>query len=151
MDAALQLEQFIDKFDDDVARLIRAARKLLRKRLPGAVELVYDNYNFFVVGYGPNERASEAILSIAAQAKGVSICFIQGAKLNDPTGLLKGSGNQTRSLRLDHADMLLSIEVEALIKAALSLGTTEMPAGNGYMVIKSISAKQRPRRAVKKK
>src|ERR1700733_2421262 len=96
-----RLEGFIDKFDSAVARQIRAARKALRKRLPGAVEMVYDNYNFFVIGYGPTERASEAVLSIAAQAKGVSICFIQGAKLQDPAGLLRGSGNQTRSLRLE--------------------------------------------------
>ena len=94
-----RLNGFIDKFDDAVACQIRAVRKALRKRLPGAVELVYDNYNFFVIGYGPNERASEAVLSIAAQAKGVSICFVQGAKLPDPAGLLSGGGNQVRFLR----------------------------------------------------
>ncbi len=101
-----RLNGFIDKFEASVASQIRAARKALRKRLPGAVELVYDNYNFFVIGYGPNERASEAVLSIAAQAKGVSICFIQGAKLKDPERLLTGSGNQTRNLRLENADTL---------------------------------------------
>ena len=74
----VRLNGFIDKFDSDVARLIRSVRKALRKRLPGAVEIVYDNYNFFVIGYGPNERASEAVLSIAAQAKGVSICGNSG-------------------------------------------------------------------------
>ena len=142
-----RLKGFIDKFDPAVARQIRAARRVLRKRLPGAVELIYDNYNFFVIGYGPNERASEAVLSIAAQAKGVSICFIQGAKLPDPTGLLRGSGNQTRSLRLENAQILSTAAVEALIKAALALGKTPMPSTRGYTVIKSVSAKQRPRRA----
>jgi hypothetical protein len=113
--------------------------------------MVYDNYNFFVIGYGPNERASEAVLSIAAQAKGVSICFIQGAKLQDPTKILSGSGNQTRSLRLDDAKFLLRTEVEELIRAALALGTTPMPKTKGYTVIKSVSEKQRPRRVVTKK
>src|SRR6266853_1639059 len=100
-----RLNGFIDKFDAAVARRIRSARKALRKRLPGAVELVYDNYNFFVIGYGPNERASEAVLSIAAQAKGVSICFIQGAKLPDPTRVLSGAGSQTRFLRIQNAEV----------------------------------------------
>ena len=59
-----RLNGFIDKFDAVVARQIRSVRKALSKRLPGAVELVYDNYNFFVIGYGPNERATEAVLSI---------------------------------------------------------------------------------------
>lgn len=138
---------FIDKFDTSVASQIHAARKALRKRLPGAVELVYDNYNFFVIGYGPNERASEAVLSIAAQAKGVSICFIQGAKLKDPARLLTGSGNQTRNLRLETAATLRRVEVEALIQEALARGKTPMPATKGYTVVKSVSEKQRPRRA----
>jgi len=147
----VRLKGFIDKFDPAIARAIRAARKALRKRLPGAVELIYDNYNFFVIGYGPNERASEAVLSIAAQAKGVSICFIQGAKLHDPAKVLRGSGNQTRSLNLENVDMLSRPEVELLIEAALALGKTPMPTANGYTVIKSVSEKQRPRRVVAKK
>ena len=147
----VRLKGFIDKFDPEVASQIWSVRKALRKRLPGAVELIYDNYNFFVIGYGPNERASEAVLSIAAQAKGVSICFIQGAKLPDPTKVLSGSGNQTRSLRLENAEVLSRAEVEELIKAALALGKTPMPNTNGYTVIKSVADKQRPRRIVTKK
>lgn len=147
----VRLKGFIEKFDPEVAREIWSVRKALRKRLPGAVELIYDNYNFLVIGYGPNERASEAVLSIAAQAKGVSICFIQGAKLPDPTKVLSGSGNQTRNLRLENAEVVSRAEVEELIKAALALGKTPMPKTNGYTVIKSVSDKQRPRRIVTKK
>jgi len=141
-----QVGAFIDKFDATVARQIRSIRKALRRRLPGAIEMVYDNYNFFVIGYGPNERASEAVLSLVAQAKGVSVCFIQGARLSDPLGVLSGSGKQTRFLRLENAKSLAQAEVEALIQAALELGKTPMPGTNGYTVVKSVSAKQRPRR-----
>ena len=38
------------------ATLIRSVRKLLRERLPTANELVYDNYNFFVIGYCSTDR-----------------------------------------------------------------------------------------------
>ena len=31
----------------------------IRRLVPGAVELVYDNYNFLVVGFCPSERASD--------------------------------------------------------------------------------------------
>jgi hypothetical protein len=51
-----QLDTFIDKFDAKNAALIRAVRKALRKRFPTANELVYDNYNFFVIGYCSTER-----------------------------------------------------------------------------------------------
>jgi hypothetical protein len=36
----------------------------MRARLPGAVELVYDNYNALAIGFGPTERTSEAVFSI---------------------------------------------------------------------------------------
>ena len=61
---AEQLETFIDKFDPANQSLIRATRKRLRKRFPTAHELVYDNYNFFVIGYSPTERASDAMAHV---------------------------------------------------------------------------------------
>jgi len=89
-----QLAGFIKKFDSKNAALIRSVRKVLRKRLPTANELVYDNYNFFVIGYCSTERPSDCILSIAAGANGVGLSFYHGATLPDPHRLLPGSGNQ---------------------------------------------------------
>src|SRR5213082_793570 len=87
-DAERQLKKFIAKFEPRHQTLIRAVRKALRKRFPTAYELVYDNYNFFVIGYGSTERPSDCFVSIAAAANGVGLCFIQGAKLDDPEKIL---------------------------------------------------------------
>jgi hypothetical protein len=145
--ASKQLAGFIAKFDPKAAKLIRACRAEMRGLLPTAVELVYDNYNFFVIGYGPTERASEAILSIAAAANGVGLAFLHGATLADPKKLLQGSGKQNRFIRLPTIAPLRSPDVLALIRAAVAQSKTPFPAqGGGYLVIKSISAKQRPRR-----
>ena len=146
-DAAAQLESFIDKFDPKQQTLIRAARRALRTRFPTATELVYDNYNFFVIGYSPSERPSDSIVSLTAAASGVGLCFIYGAKLPDPKKLLRGAGNQTRFIRLDTASVLKRPEVEELLQAAVDRAKTPLPAtGRGKLVIRSISAKQRPRR-----
>ena len=67
------LRSFIDKFDPNDQTLIRSMRKALRKRLPATNELVYDNYNFFVIGYCSSERPSDCIVSIAAGANGVCL------------------------------------------------------------------------------
>ena len=143
-----QLAGFIAKFTPEVATLIRAARRKMRARLPQALELVYDNYNFFVIGYGPSERASEAIFSLAAQAKGVSLCFLQGASLPDPNGLLKGSGNVVRNIRIETADTLDQAGVRSLMKAALELARAPLTAKSRHrLIIKSVSVRQRPRRA----
>ncbi|MBI4503482.1 MAG: DUF1801 domain-containing protein [Gemmatimonadetes bacterium] len=127
--------------------MIRAVRKALRRRLPTAYELAYDNYNFFVLGYGPTERPSDAIVSLAAGANGVGLCFIHGARLPDPPGLLLGSGNQTRFIRIPSATTLARPEVEALIAAAVARSRTPFrPTGRVTLIIRSVSAKQRPRR-----
>jgi hypothetical protein len=145
--AANQLAGFIAKFDPTIAKLIRACRKEMQHLLPKAIELVYDNYNFFVIGYGPTERASDAILSLAANAHGIGLAFLHGASLPDPKKLLLGSGKQNRFIRLPTAGFLRNPDVLTLIHAAVDQAKTPLPAtGGGYTVIKSISAKQRPRR-----
>jgi hypothetical protein len=146
-DAETQLTQFVDKFDETDRRLIREVRKAVRRRLPGASELVYDNYNFFVIGYSPTERPSDAIVSITARANSVGLCFIHGATLPDPKKILRGSGNQTRSIHLESAAVLAKPEVEALIAAAVAQSKVRLPSkGRGQLIIRSVSAKQRPRR-----
>ena len=49
--ANAELKRFIAKFTPDIARLANAALVKMRKRLPGAVRLVYDNYNALGVGF----------------------------------------------------------------------------------------------------
>jgi hypothetical protein len=122
-------------------------RKALRKRLPAANELVYDNYNFFVVGYCPTERPSDCIVSLAAAANGVGLSFYHGASLPDPHKLLLGSGTQNRFIRIDSVGMLARPAVEELIAAAIAQAKRPLPSsGRGKLVIRSISEKQKPRR-----
>ena len=146
-DAEKQLDGFIEKFEPAHRTLIRDVRKALRKRFPTAYELVYDNYNFFVIGYSPTEKPSDSIISVAAAANGVGLCFIHGARLPDPHKLLTGSGTQTRFIRLPSPAVLARPEVEALLAAAVAQAKTPLrPTGRGELIIRSVSAKQRPRR-----
>jgi hypothetical protein len=142
-----QLAAFLAKFDPKVANVIRKSRAELRKLLPTAIELVYDNYNFFVIGYAATQRASDCIVSIAAASNGVGLSFYRGASLPDPKKLLLGAGKQNRFIRLPTSELLRSPEVVALLRAAVKQAKTPLPAtGGGHTIIKSISAKQRPRR-----
>ncbi|HSR92431.1 MAG TPA: hypothetical protein VLK88_14100 [Gemmatimonadales bacterium] len=146
-DPETRLKGFIAKFEPGHQKLIRAMRKALRKRLPTAHELVYDNYNFFVIGYGPTERPSDAILSLTGSANGVGLCFIHGASLPDPQKILLGSGNQTRFIHVDSVEVLARPAVSSLISAATAKARTPLqPKGRGSLIIRSVSSKQRPRR-----
>ena len=119
----------------------------MRKRYPTATEIVYDNYNFFVIGYSPTARPSDSIFSIAAAANGVGLAFLRGSSLKDPDGILQGEGKLNRFVRLKTAATLSEAGVDALMRAAVAQSKVQFPAtGQGPTIIKSISAKQRPRR-----
>ena len=144
---AKQVAGFIAKFDPAIAKLVRSARSVIRKRYPTAIELVYDNYNALAIGYSSTERTSDVLFSLAVYARGVNLYFMYGRSLPDPHHLLQGQGNQGAFVRLDDLSVLDQPEVMELIEAAVCHADPKLPARRkGYTVVKSISAKQRPRR-----
>jgi hypothetical protein len=151
-DAQAQLDSFLAKYDPETATFARRALAKMRKLVPGAVEMVYDNYNWLVIGFSPTERPSEAIFSIVLPPGRVTLCFLQGAKLPDPGKRLQGSGNVVRNIRLYNAGepdarVLDQPDVRDLIHVALNRAKVPMPdRGRRKLIIRSISAKQRPRR-----
>jgi hypothetical protein len=150
-DAEGQLAGCIEKFTPEMAKAIRTVRTALRKRLPTANELVYDNYNFFVIGYSSTLRPSDCFTQLVADAHGVRLAFYYGSTLPDPAGILLGGGSQNRFIQLGSARDLRKPEVEALIRAAIAQGKAPLPTtGRGTLVIRSVSAKQRPRRVAAK-
>jgi Domain of unknown function (DU1801) len=141
-----ELSDFIAKFSPAIASLAEAVLDRMRKRLPGAFELVYDNYNALAIGFGPSERTSEAIFSIALYPRWVTLFFLQGANLKDPRKLLKGSGKRVRHIVLASDGALDEPGIQALMAQALKSAVVPIdPAGHGRLVIKSVSKKQRPR------
>ncbi len=144
---ARQWADFLSKYDPAIAARAKAAVARMRKSVPGAVELVYDNYNALVVGFGPSERASEAVLSIALYPRWVTLFFLQGARLSDPARLLKGAGKRVRHIVLTDLAILDEPAVRGLIGQAVATAPRPIDArARRRMVIRSVSAKQRSRR-----
>lgn len=142
-----RLEGFIAKYSPDMAAQIREVLARMRARLPGAVELVYDNYNALAVGFGSGERLSDAVFSIACYPRWVSLFFFPGVGLDDPLKLLKGTGRRTRHIVLLTPSMLDDPAVVELMMQALKTAPHPIdPKAPSRTVIKSVSAKQRPRR-----
>ena|SRR6202161_4022145 len=142
-----QLKGFVARFGPAIGKLIRECRSIMRKRFPTANELVYDNYNFFVIGYCTTERPSDCVVSLAANSRGLGLSFYHGATLPDPHRILQGSGNQNRFVRLDGVATLSRAEVLELFDAAEAQADPPfVKAGRGKLIIRSISEKQRTRR-----
>lgn len=149
--ARADLDAFIARFTPAIAALIRSCLARMRARLPGATEFVYDNHYALVVGYGPTDRPSDALFSIAAYPDHVSVCFLQGAKLaragGDPDGLLQGHGNQVRHIRLAGAAALGTRGVRALIARSIARSPAPFDRSRPLLtIVKAVSAHPRPRR-----
>ncbi len=143
--AEKQLASFLTKYTPELRTAAKAARKRMRALFPAAIELVYDNYNALVIGYGPTERASDIVCSIAVYPRWVTLFFLKGAKMRDPQKLLEGSGKIVRQIRLNDPSDLDQQGIRALIAQAIDRSPKPF-AEPPRLIIKSVSAKQRPRR-----
>jgi hypothetical protein len=79
----------------------------------------------------------------------VNLCFLQAgrSKLKDPGKLLQGSGRLNRFIPLASVDQLDEPAVRALMDQALAAAGVSLGSGSkGYVVIKSVSPRRRPRR-----
>ena len=145
--AQQHLDDFLQKYLPEMQKLGHSAITMLRKRLPGAICLVYDNYNYLAVGFGPDGKPSTLPISIAFYPRWATLFFMYGAMLPDPDGLLEGKGPRIRSMRLKGIEALSDPGVDQLISAAvLQAGWKLVPRARGKLIIQSVSATQRPRR-----
>lgn len=114
-----ELDAIIASRSPQMAKLTRAVLAKLRPRFPGAVELVYDKRNALVIGFCPDERASNVINSIAVYRNWINLYFFEGDAIPDPEALLQGTGTMVRHIRIISADELDRPAVKALMSEAL--------------------------------
>ncbi len=142
--AQAELGTLIAKFAPSHVRLVAAARRALRKRLPTSHEVVYEYRNCFVISYSPSGHGYEGVLALRANEEGVRLYFNGGKSLPDPAKLLTGSGTQARWLLLESAATLKRPEVSSLIEQAI--GQSRVPfaaAGRGTVVVRLTTAAKR--------
>ena len=69
------LDTIIAKQSPAMAKLTREVLAKLRPRFPGAVEMVYDKKRGMVIGFCPDDRASNVINSIGVYSKWINLYF----------------------------------------------------------------------------
>jgi hypothetical protein len=130
-----ELDRIIAKQPAAMAKLTRNVLEKMRARFPGATELVYDKKRSLVIGFCPDERASNVINSIAVYSKWINLYFFEGDALPDPEGLLQGTGTTVRSIRITDAKDLDRPAVKALMAAALEAADPPLDPKNKRRVI----------------
>jgi hypothetical protein len=142
-----QLDSFLAKYTPAIAAQARDVRARLEKRMPTAVQMIYDNYNGLVIGFSPSDRPLDAALSMIVLPDHVTVCFLRGATLPDPDGLLEGSGNQVRHIKLTKPADLAKRDVSKMITAALTASKVPYRKTREKRVeVRAVMVKQRPRR-----
>jgi hypothetical protein len=113
-----RLESLIDEFTPEVAAVARGALAALERRLPGAEVLVYDAYNALAIGFGAGGGRKGLFIHLPVYPRWVNLGFHEGARLDDPEGLLVGAGSSVRHIRLSSGEDITRPTIDALIAQA---------------------------------
>jgi hypothetical protein len=81
-------------------------------------ENIYDAYSAVAIGYGTSNRLRDGIFHIAVYSKHINLGFNDGASLDDPKGILQGSGKLIRHITIKTAEDLERLELRAYIRRA---------------------------------
>jgi len=142
-----RIDAFLGKYTPELETSLRAARSRLRALFPRGHELVYDNYNALVFAISATGATPDAFVSVAGYPRWVTLFFLHGATLDDPRGLLEGTGKQVRGLRVHGAGTFDEPAVQALVAQAAAPWAPAFAAAPPLATtVKSVAQKQRPRR-----
>src|SRR5581483_3538966 len=144
--SARDLARFVGEYPPQVRALAKAALAKLRARLPGATELVYNNYAL-TIAFSPDDKPSHAVVGVTLYPRWINLGFMEGALLDAPERVLAGSGSQFQHVRLAAADDLDRPALRALIDQAVANADAPFdPRRPRRVDIRTVSAKQGPRR-----
>lgn len=149
------LVTFLKPYDREIRELALKLRALVLEEMAPCYENIYDAYSAVAIGYGASDRLQDGIFHIAVYSKHVNLGFNDGATLDDPKGILQGSGNRIRHISIKTPEDIARPAIRAYIrrarKQALSdarkLGEppAKKPAGVVSTVKKIYAKKRRPK------
>jgi hypothetical protein len=112
------LIKFLKPYDREIQDLALELRALVLGEMAPCYENIYDAYSAVAIGYGSSDRLRDGIFHIAVYSKHVNLGFNDGATLDDPKGILQGSGNRIRHITIKTPEDIKRPEVRAYIRRA---------------------------------
>lgn len=102
----------------EVKALALETRKLVLSLFPGAVETVHPGWGN--VTWGRSARMKEQLFAVCPLKDRVNLGVWNGATLDDPDGLLEGTGKSVRHVKIRDTAALKKAALKRLLKAALA-------------------------------
>ncbi len=109
------VESLLEAYPPDVQAVAAAARKALRKWLPGVSEEADSSAPVIGFGFGAGYRG--VVCTLILSKSEVKLGLVRGGDLADPRGLLRGSGKVHRYIPLRAVSDLRKPGVSQLVKA----------------------------------
>ncbi len=114
----MTFEQLISKYTQEISNLSIHAHQLLENELKDIQ--VYPDEKANIIGYGYSNKYVDLICTIILSKKGIKIGFNRGSELNDPTGILEGSGKVHKYVQINEVADLNNPALKKLIKEAFN-------------------------------
>ena len=113
-----ELIRQLSDYDLKVGELALALREMVLEELPAASERMFRAY-VLVFWYSLTGRMTDAFCSIVVNVRHVNLMFNRGAELNDPDGLLVGSGKIIRHIKVHRPEDLKKPHLRKFIRIAI--------------------------------
>jgi hypothetical protein len=140
-----ELVDFLAPLPDGVQELALGLRERVLTVMPNAHEFVWDATNAVSLAYTPTTRWQDSVVHIASYAKWVNLGFNEGALLDDPLGILVGSGGHIRHVRFVAIGDLDAVWLDDYLRAALDNAGCRADMGDGGTTVRiSEGPKRRP-------
>jgi hypothetical protein len=110
-------KEMVSSSPPPVPDLALACRALIYDVLPETVEVVWPTQRTAGYGTGP-KKMSEQFCWLAPYTKHVVFGFYYGTELPDPAGLLEGTGNPMRHVKIRSFEQLEDPALRALVEVA---------------------------------
>jgi hypothetical protein len=139
-----QLDDLLSPYPAEVQKIALKARKTLLKWLPGADEAVSTSPRMLAYSYGPGYKGM--VCTMILSQSGVKLGLANGASLDDPQGLLAGSGKVHRHVQLWGTKDVEQAGLKQLVDGARALCLQRLKPGTPLSVAAAPAPREPQRR-----
>lgn len=113
------VDDLLRAYSPEVRNLALAVREQIRAMLPYFNEKVYPGWKVILCSVDGSMK--RGVCAVSPQRHYVNLIFYRGADIDDPDGILEGTGKKVRHIKITDAAQIRKPEIRRLIKAAAGL------------------------------
>ncbi|MGH9722188.1 MAG: DUF1801 domain-containing protein [Bryobacteraceae bacterium] len=149
MQTPRELLDFLRGYDPAIQSLALGLRKMVHEEMAPCHEYIFEMRSKVVLLYGATERViADGVCNIGVFARHVNLGFPRGTDLDDPAGVLKGTGKAMRHITLKTLSGLDRPELRPYLRQARKhaglIPRRDRTAGKVVTKVKQASAASGP-------